>query len=98
VARHPEAFADHAARFLLTRDAPRALALARVNLAARATPAAYDLALSTAQAAGDETLRCEMAHKAQGLPHPTARLRVLMVNGLSACPSALPGLAGTLSR
>ena len=99
VARHPEAFADHAARFLLARDAPRALALARLNLAARATPAAYDLALSAAQAAGDETLRCELAAKAEALPYTTARLRALARNGLSGCPSTLlPGLAGVLSR
>ncbi len=99
VARHPEAFADHAARFLLMRDAPRALALARLNLAVRQTPAAYDLALSAAQAEGNSALRCEFAKQAQGLPHPTARLRALALSGLAGCPVALlPGLVGPLSR
>ncbi len=99
VARHPEAFADHAARFLLTRDAPRALELARRNLAMRATPAAYDLALTAAQAAGDAMLRCQLAQQAQRLPHSTVRLKALASNALSACPpTALPVLAGVPSR
>ncbi|MGO8971416.1 MAG: tetratricopeptide repeat protein [Myxococcaceae bacterium] len=98
VARHPEAFADHAARFLLTRDAPRALALARLNLAARQTSAAYDLALSAALAAGDEAVRCEIARGARGLPHPPPRLTALAQNGLAGCASAvLPGVAGALA-
>ncbi len=99
LARHPEAFADHAARFFLTRDARRALALARLNLAARQTPAAYDLALSAALAAGDEPGGCEVAHAAQRLPHPPARLLALVRNGLASCPSWLfPGVAGALVR
>ncbi len=99
LARHPEAFADHAARFFLTRDAHRALALARLNLAARQTPAAYDLALSAALAAGDEPGRCEVAQAAQRLPHPPARLLALLRNGLAGCPSLLlPGVAGALAR
>jgi tetratricopeptide (TPR) repeat protein len=99
VARHPEAFADHAARFLLTRDAPRALALARLNLAARATPAAYELALSAALAAGNEVLRCQLAGSARRLPHRTRRLETLATNGLQECSaSALPAIAGALSR
>jgi tetratricopeptide (TPR) repeat protein len=99
VTRHPQAFADHAARFLLTRDAPRALALARLNLAARTTPAAYDLALSAALAAGDGPLRCQLARQAATLPHPTARLKLLADNALLACKSeALPALAGAPVR
>jgi len=99
VARHPEAFADHAARFLVTRDAPRALALAQLNLAGRATPAAYELALSAAHAAGDGGLRCQLARDARRLPHPTARLEALASNGLVGClPTALPAVAGALSR
>lgn len=99
VARHPEAFADHAARFLLTRDATRALALARFNLAARGTPAAYELALAAAHTAGDAILRCQLAREAQRLPHPTPRLAALAKNGLEGCvPAALPAVAGALSR
>jgi tetratricopeptide (TPR) repeat protein len=99
VARHPEAFADHAARFLLARDAPRALALARLNLAARATPAAYELALSAAHAAGDTALRCQLAAEVRRLPHPTRRLEALATSGRAGCvPTALPAVAGALSR
>lgn len=45
VARHPAAFADHAAEFWLTTgaDAERAFQLARQNLALRQTPRAYSL-------------------------------------------------------
>ncbi|HLQ23922.1 MAG TPA: hypothetical protein VK132_11990, partial [Gemmatimonadales bacterium] len=46
LARHPEAFADHAAEFWLTigGDPERALRLARQNLALRQTPRARALA------------------------------------------------------
>jgi tetratricopeptide (TPR) repeat protein len=45
MARHPAAFADHAAEFWLTSgaDTKRALQLARQNLAVRQTPRAYAL-------------------------------------------------------
>jgi tetratricopeptide (TPR) repeat protein len=45
IARHPEAFADHAAEFWLTTglDPTRALALAKLNLDVRRTPRAIDL-------------------------------------------------------
>ena len=45
LARHPEAFADHAAEFWLEAggDPHRALALARRNLEVRQTPRAYEL-------------------------------------------------------
>jgi tetratricopeptide (TPR) repeat protein len=99
VQRHPQAFADHAARFLLTRDAPRALVLAQLNLAGRATPAAYELALAAAHAAGDEKLRCALASQALRVPHATPRLAALSRNGLAGCASlALPAVAGALSR
>jgi tetratricopeptide (TPR) repeat protein len=97
VARHPEAFADHAARFLLSRDAPRALALARLNLKVRATAAAYELALSAAGAARDEVQRCRLAQDARRVPHPTRRLEALATQGEEACRTApLPALAGGL--
>jgi tetratricopeptide (TPR) repeat protein len=97
VARHPEAFADHAARFLLRRDAPKALALARLNLSVRATPAAYELALSAAGAAGDSGQRCQLARDARHTPHPTRRLEVLTQLGLEACSSTpLPAMAAPM--
>jgi tetratricopeptide (TPR) repeat protein len=99
VTRHPQAFADHAARFLLTRDARAALALAQLNLTGRATPAAYELALSAAHAASDEGARCRLAAEARGLPHATRRLEVLVSSALPGCAtSALPAVASPLSR
>ena len=99
VARHPQAFADHAARFLLFRDAPSALALARLNLQVRSTPQAFELALSAAHAAGDEGLRCRLSADARRVPHPTRRLEALVKAGLEGCaPATLPAVAGGLSR
>jgi tetratricopeptide (TPR) repeat protein len=99
VARHPEAFADHAARFLLTRDAQEALVLAQLNLRARSTPAAYELALSSAHAAGNQAVRCQLAAEARRLPHPTRRLEALAASGSVGCGiSAFPAVAAPLSR
>lgn len=63
VARHPEAFADHAARFQLEvmGDAAAALPLAEKNLEVRHTPAAVELALTTAFAAGRTERACTIA-------------------------------------
>ena len=45
IARHPEAFADHAAEFWLAAgaDPDKALQLAKMNLEVRNTPRARDL-------------------------------------------------------
>lgn len=55
LARHPLAFADHASEFFLGAggDPARALTLAQLNLANRATLRAFELALEAALAAGD---------------------------------------------
>jgi tetratricopeptide (TPR) repeat protein len=76
VARHPKAFADHAALALLTtgRDPARALALARVNAKERRTPEALDLLLSAALAADDSVAACDAARVAASLEHPTPDL------------------------
>ncbi|MGA7050780.1 MAG: hypothetical protein WBZ37_05810 [Mycobacterium sp.] len=52
VARHPDAFADHAAEFWLDAgaDQHRALALARRNLEVRQTPRAHELFSRAARA------------------------------------------------
>jgi len=59
----PEAFADHAARFYLGvgKNPPRALELARVNLANRDVPEARELVIQAALAAGDTAAACELA-------------------------------------
>jgi tetratricopeptide (TPR) repeat protein len=63
VARHPAAFADHAARFLLRVDPLRALALARANAGLRPTQDSYDLLVEAAGAAGDVRAGCDAAHQ-----------------------------------
>jgi tetratricopeptide (TPR) repeat protein len=59
----PEAFADHAARFYLGagNNAPRALELARKNLANRDTHEARALVVEAALAAGDASTACAAA-------------------------------------
>ena len=60
VAALPEAWSDHAARFYLAAgiDPPRALALAKANLANRDTPEARALVIDTALAANDPKAAC----------------------------------------
>jgi tetratricopeptide (TPR) repeat protein len=92
VARHPEAFADHAAEFWLYAggDPAKASALAERNLANRSTPRAYELALQTAVAAGDAPTACDLASHTQALPHQWPQLRALTTQTLARC-SALGG-------
>lgn len=65
LATYPLAFADHACEFYLAAgaDSDRALELALLNLDNRKTPRAYDLALTSASAAGAEALVCELAEE-----------------------------------
>ncbi|WP_431052645.1 hypothetical protein [Roseateles sp. L2-2] len=73
LARHPQAFADHAAEFYLGagRDPRRAWSLARANLRERPTRRAYLLAIRAAEAVNltreAAALRARMA--ARHLPH-----------------------------
>jgi tetratricopeptide (TPR) repeat protein len=75
LSRHPEAFADHAARFYLAFDPHRALALAEENLAVRETWDAWDLALTAASEAGEP--RCDLASRALSRPKPPPRIQRL---------------------
>src|SRR5262249_25952967 len=76
-ARHPAAFADHAARFWLDPgdDPDQAHALALANLEPRETPVALDLALTTALAAGRQADACALARRGLAVPHAHASLR-----------------------
>ncbi|MCG8424639.1 MAG: tetratricopeptide repeat protein [Proteobacteria bacterium] len=76
VHRHPEAFADHAARyFLTTGDNPvRAFELARRNLAVRQTALAYTLAIEAAMKADAAGDACSIAESAMTLPQLPRRL------------------------
>lgn len=66
VAKHPAAYADHAARFWLGpgNDPAKAYTLAAANLENRHTPAAYDLAITTALMAKKEDDACAIASRA----------------------------------
>ncbi len=81
LAAHPEAFADHAARFYLGAgaDPARALQLAQLNLKNRPTPEAFDLALTAALEAKDATTACAIAERARSslTPLPTPHLEFL---------------------
>jgi tetratricopeptide (TPR) repeat protein len=64
--KHPEAFADHAARFYLGPgvNPKRALELAKLNLRDRQSPDAFDLGLTAALEAGDGATACAMEKQA----------------------------------
>jgi len=93
LARHPDAFADHAARFFLDREPAQALRWAMHNLDVRQTPDAFDLALSAALRAGDPGARCDVARRARRLGSPTVRLGALISDALATCP-VQPRLGG----
>jgi tetratricopeptide (TPR) repeat protein len=67
LAKHPLAFADHATEFYLAdgADPPKALELARLNLANRPTLRAFQLALDAAHAAGEARAAAEIAADAR---------------------------------
>jgi hypothetical protein len=80
VAKHPEAFADHAAQFYLGlgRDAGRALTLAKVNAENRRTEAAIDLLLVAAEAAGARDAACAAANRGAEIEYVSPGFRVTL--------------------
>lgn len=87
LARHREAFADHAARFYL-RDpaqAARGLELAELNLRLRKTAGAYALATQAALAAGDQKRACEHIGAALEAYPRVEQLHVLGWKAYTAC-------------
>ena len=86
--RHPDAFADHAARFFLEREPAEALRWAVHNLEVRQTSEAYDLALTAALRVGDPRARCDLARRAGGVTGGSARLGVLVSDALAVCGRA----------
>ncbi len=85
LARHPLAFADHAARFFLASDPRRALALAELNFGNRPTAEALDLALSAAQAARDSAAACSLADRARQVPAADPRQPLVAARARLAC-------------
>jgi len=86
--RHPDAFADHGARFFLERDPAEALRWAVHNLDVRQTSDAYDLALTAALRAGDLRARCDLARRAGAVSKASVRLGVLVSDALAVCGRA----------
>jgi tetratricopeptide (TPR) repeat protein len=87
VKRHPEAFADHAARFWLGPggDAKRALGLAQRNLSERKTRDAYQLVVECAVAARAFPLACTAAEAGLALPRPSPSLRLAASRAFEGC-------------
>jgi tetratricopeptide (TPR) repeat protein len=82
---YPEAFWDHAAEFLMNAgaDAPRALELARLNLALRPTGRAYQVAIRASLAANDAEGACElMASAAERDRHDRNLDALVAIEGL----------------
>src|SRR5205814_5801793 len=90
IARHPEAFADHAAEFWLAAggDPEKGLVLAQRNLNNRFTPRAQELVLQAALAAGNIGAACDVAAQTRTLAHQWPRLRALTADALAACGHA----------
>lgn len=88
VAAHPEAYADHAARFWLNAggDPKKALSLAKKNLEVRKTEAAFDLALMTALSAGSKPDACAAAKGGLALPYLTDLFRRTAEHVTAECP------------
>jgi len=87
LARHPEAFADHAARFWLAAgDEPKkALPLAERNLVLRPTAEAYQLTIAASLANGRNDHACALADRALELPTASAALELTAHRAYSAC-------------
>jgi len=87
LARHPEAYADHAARFFLGigDDPVRARALAEQNLAVRRTGDAFALAIDAALAAGDAPSACRNADAALSELHRSEALLAAAARAHDAC-------------
>lgn len=85
--RHPEAFADHAARFFLKQgEAKRALELAGANAKRRATEDALDLWLGAATAANAKDSMCAAAKQMNELVYVSPERKRLAAATLTACP------------
>lgn len=88
LARYPEAFADHAARFFLKHgDTKRALELAAANAKRRTTEEALDLWLGAATAANAKDAMCAAAKQLDELAYVSPERKRLAAATLTACRS-----------
>jgi tetratricopeptide (TPR) repeat protein len=88
MAKHPEAYADHAAEFWLAagNDPARALTYAERNLALRPTVRAWELVLRAARAKGDGDRACAAANGAREAGYLYASARKVVDETLAHCP------------
>lgn len=92
----PQAYADHAAHFYLGagKNPDKALRHALVNLEARKTPEAYELALRALEESGMKPRACELVAEASALRYAPASLRERITGlGCAAAPPAGPASA-----
>lgn len=87
LAQHRAAFMDHGAEFFggPGGDRPRALQLARENLAMRQTPRAYALAIESAFGAGDTATGCGWMAQAGGVRQYSPQLAALLDRESGRC-------------
>jgi tetratricopeptide (TPR) repeat protein len=87
VAKHPEAFADHAASFYLGlgRDPARALDLAKKNADNRRTEAAMDLLMTAALVVGARQEECSAAARGATIRYTTPAFRVILDSARRGC-------------
>ena len=81
LAKHPLAYADHAAEFYATRNVGRAWELAKINLDNRETERSLAIAIHAARAAGKTAEACELVKRANA----KKRTGVELTNLLGGC-------------
>ena len=99
LAKHPAAYADHAARFFLGSgsDPKKALGLAEKNAKLRPTEEAIDLWMAASTAANDKGQICASAIAMNGLRYASEMRKRIAAASSSGCPdSGTPGTPGTL--
>jgi tetratricopeptide (TPR) repeat protein len=99
MAKHPEAFADHAGWFWINggSDPAKALSAAKLNLSLRKTADAYELMLAAAEAAKETALLCETKASAAALKWKTLRLESRLSTVGVACAAASPAPSASAS-
>jgi tetratricopeptide (TPR) repeat protein len=90
VAKHPEAYRDHAARFYLAsgNDPKKALEYAEKNAKLRPTEEAIDLWMAAAAAVNDKAQICASALAMKGLAYASETRKRLGAAASSGCPDA----------
>ena len=90
LAKHPEAYRDHAARFYLGvgNDTKKALDYAEKNAALRPTEEAIDLWMAAATAANDKAQICASATAMNGLRYASETRKRIAAAASNGCPES----------